>query len=498
MADTPNIDFSPFNSKMDVLIAALQENTKALSGGVEKKKTDEDKATETLRKLAGPVGDLIDDFGELARSSLSLAKTIGTTAVDAVRLETKARANVAAQLTRDINIAASLEQIRAVYTSAADAFVNVPAGMQLSTDASAEFASKLKQIFGAEFVLTANSLRNFGLLGLDTTDKLEAFMKSTGRAALSTRQQESVISKNMISMMLFGNRVTESAIELERVGLSLDTFRNIQLGIVSDLPGVLDTVNQLNQLGATIDFGELARLSEIPDNGAELNKYLQKTIPQDLFNVSNSFQALVQQLPGVSVELLKRGSAVQPMKTLEEQLTEIAKPDGVMDKFAAALLRGTKAAEAAQNVPGASAVGSVVGSVLKGAGALALGALVPIAAGSGAFSWAAPFLAAGSAALGKEALFGNDVISSGYGNRTLLTPKGSIALNNDDTVIAGTNLGRNTNNTDTATLIRKVDTLVETLTSAKTVINVDGGYQAIPRYAVAGVGVNNRYDKSKV
>jgi hypothetical protein len=29
----------------------------------------------------------------------------------------------------------------------------------------------------------------------------------------------------------------------------------------------------------------------------------------------------------------------------------------------------------------------------------------------------------------------------GYGNRTLLTPKGSIALNNSDTVIAGTNLG---------------------------------------------------------
>ena len=37
---------------------------------------------------------------------------------------------------------------------------------------------------------------------------------------------------------------------------------------------------------------------------------------------------------------------------------------------------------------------------------------------------------------------GDDVMSeAGYGNRTLLTPKGSIALNNNDTVIAGTNLG---------------------------------------------------------
>jgi hypothetical protein len=37
---------------------------------------------------------------------------------------------------------------------------------------------------------------------------------------------------------------------------------------------------------------------------------------------------------------------------------------------------------------------------------------------------------------------GDDVMSEGgYGNRTLLTPKGSIALNNEDTLIAGTNLG---------------------------------------------------------
>mgnify|MGYP003336012824 CR=1 FL=1 len=38
---------------------------------------------------------------------------------------------------------------------------------------------------------------------------------------------------------------------------------------------------------------------------------------------------------------------------------------------------------------------------------------------------------------------GDDVMSEGgYGNRTLLTPKGSIALNDKDTVIAGTNLGQ--------------------------------------------------------
>jgi len=45
---------------------------------------------------------------------------------------------------------------------------------------------------------------------------------------------------------------------------------------------------------------------------------------------------------------------------------------------------------------------------------------------------------------------GDDVMSEGgYGNRTLLTPKGSIALNDKDTVIAGTNLGQKRNENTT-------------------------------------------------
>jgi len=43
---------------------------------------------------------------------------------------------------------------------------------------------------------------------------------------------------------------------------------------------------------------------------------------------------------------------------------------------------------------------------------------------------------------GFKAMFGADDLMSGYGNRTLSTPQGSYALNNNDTVIAGTNLFR--------------------------------------------------------
>ena len=34
----------------------------------------------------------------------------------------------------------------------------------------------------------------------------------------------------------------------------------------------------------------------------------------------------------------------------------------------------------------------------------------------------------------------DDMVSPGYGKRTLFSPEGTIALNNNDTIIAGTNL----------------------------------------------------------
>ena len=49
--------------------------------------------------------------------------------------------------------------------------------------------------------------------------------------------------------------------------------------------------------------------------------------------------------------------------------------------------------------------------------------------------------AAGTVALGYKFMKGDDVVSPGYGKRTLMSPEGAITLNDKDTVIAGTNLG---------------------------------------------------------
>ena len=75
---------------------------------------------------------------------------------------------------------------------------------------------------------------------------------------------------------------------------------------------------------------------------------------------------------------------------------------------------------------------------------------------------------------------GDDVVSPGYGKRTILSPEGSISLNNNDTIIAGTNLGGGENINPSIDLtpmiaaINEVKASVDKLYSKDTTINMDG------------------------
>ena len=89
-----------------------------------------------------------------------------------------------------------------------------------------------------------------------------------------------------------------------------------------------------------------------------------------------------------------------------------------------------------------------LGSMLVDVGSLAISSAKAVAG----IPIIGPLLAVGAAAggialgLGLYNRFkGDDVVSPGYGKRTLLAPEGAIDLNNKDTVIAGTNLGGGSN-----------------------------------------------------
>ena len=92
---------------------------------------------------------------------------------------------------------------------------------------------------------------------------------------------------------------------------------------------------------------------------------------------------------------------------------------------------------------GVKRIGSIIskGELLVNIGKAAMGAISSLSAVP-FVGWALGLAAAGTAiALGYKFLKGDDVMSQGYGKRTLLAGKDAIALNDEDTVIAGTDLG---------------------------------------------------------
>ena len=89
----------------------------------------------------------------------------------------------------------------------------------------------------------------------------------------------------------------------------------------------------------------------------------------------------------------------------------------------------------------------------------------------------------GGAIMGVKALTkGDDVVSPGYGKRAILSPEGTIALNNNDTVVAGTDLGGGQQNisgpsidlTPMIVAINEVKAAVDGLMNRPVVINMDG------------------------
>ncbi|MFN9898016.1 MAG: hypothetical protein ACK55Z_04300, partial [bacterium] len=152
----------------------------------------------------------------------------------------------------------------------------------------------------------------------------DAFRRATGRASLSNNQLATLYNKNQLSFLLYGNSFAKAAVNAERLGINLASVQAAQEGLVTNLDGTIDTVAQLNQLGANIDFGNLTRIAETEGPDA-LMAYVRATVPANLMQ-SASTRALFKQL-GISVEdYIKSGDAQQSAANqLERQMTDAAK-----------------------------------------------------------------------------------------------------------------------------------------------------------------------------
>lgn len=515
-----------------------------------KKKTEEDtKYKASKKQLTDASKQLGSEFIKMTEAGMKFAATIGTQATQGVRLELQNRLAAVKQIfTLDANRAANLAQIQAAEQSLTDTFVGVREGLQLSADGAAQFANNLKGGFKSEFQLTNESLRALVTTGMSTTAQFESFRRASGRASLSSNQFASIVSKNTLSFLLYGNKFAEAASKAERLGINLASVQAAQEGLVTNLDGTIDTVAQLNQLGAQIDFGNLVRIAETEGPDA-LMAYVRATVPEQMMQ-SASTRALFKQL-GISVEdYMKSGKKQESAASdIERQMTKAATETSAatngmtfltrafktgMDTFGSliiAILGTIKALNlfsiaAAGKAPGMAATAGGLSKVLSGVTGLGIGiggatmgrslveqgnvsggllSSILGGAGGGAMVGSAfggigavpgaiigALLATGYALTGTKKA--QDLYSAGYGNRTLITPSGMYALNNADDIIAGTNLfpkGSLQMGSNNSELTRKMDRLIDMLTNATTTVNISGLTQTVPRMQLVGVYSRN-------
>jgi len=335
--DKVALELKELNSIAQEILGYLK--TKSAKGKKGDTKEDIDrKAEEAQKELTGAVDKTADsfialgkEFFSIAAAGAKLANALGQTVTQGIRQEFTNRNVLAAQIfTADRDRIVSSEQLISAQQALTDTFVSVGEGMEISAEGAAAFGQSLKGGFKSDFKLTGDSMRALITAGVATEAGFENLRKSSGRASLSNEQLSNLVNKNSLSFMLYGPKFAKAAVEAERLGINLAQVQSAQESMVTNLDGTLDTLNQVNQLGAQIDFGTLMRLNEFEGPEATL-KYLQSTIPPSLFQ-SASTRALLKGF-GISTEdLMKRqGSAQeQAAKTMEDAMTKLAEPVGAL------------------------------------------------------------------------------------------------------------------------------------------------------------------------
>ncbi len=367
---------------------------------------------------------------------------------------------------------------------------------QFGLNASAAFSNETLQEVGEltkAVGLTAEEAGNFArfseITGTNLNEQLDTLSKSVPKAFSQKQILSETANVSSDIALAMGNsayEIGQAVIQAKQLGLSLsdvngiaDSLLDIEQSLTAEFEAEVITGKQIN-LERARGFAlqnNLAGLTEEIKNNEDLikgfataNRIEQEAIAKtlgmsrqqmaDMVMSSKLVNTLTEEqranAAGVSIEQLKQLDINQSIDDSINKITQSLA--GPLEKFAQLLQYTIQISD--YIVAGASGlllynnylkistalkkknIALTTMEGLKSAGVAAIEAIksvvkTPIigpalaaAAGVGVYSLAKSYMSKG-----------DDVMSEGgYGNRTLMGPKGSIALNNEDTVIAGTNL----------------------------------------------------------
>lgn len=291
----------------------------------------------------------------------------------------------------------------------------------------------------------------------------------------------------------YADSLFAAAADAKKIGINLGDIEKFANNIVGDFEGSLEKFSELAAMGIDLDFNQIAAVSATGTDEeilATLRQQLQQTgISGEELQTNRQLRLALTQATGMDEAALLRMSgqagkpkdATVPEEQLNTQKSMLEKLTAILTVVSYGL--GTIAAVLVANkyLPGMSTMtnstlgklgvggaglGIGIGGALAGrelvksgqtgagiglglaggaAGGLLLAAALAPFTGGGSLALYAGLAAAGGLAAGGYAGMGakkgDDIFSSaGYGARSLVTPTGTVALNNNDTVMAGTKL----------------------------------------------------------
>jgi hypothetical protein len=402
---------------------------------------------------------------QITKIGKSLTQTKGEAALTRDNLANMARESDNVFITTEKLVESTLklgQQLGVAKTFSADLtkeFTTLTTQVGLSEEAAGGLA-KLTVANGAnartvttEALGAAQALQSQNGIALDNRQILEETGKVSGQLLANFKGNPTEIAKAVTQTKLLGTT-------LEQTKKQSSALLDFQSSIQNELSAELFTGQQLNleraralalagdQAGVAkelanqnMDFTKFSKLNVLAQNefakslglnADELSdqllkqKYLGKSKTEvaalegeevakrlEAMGAQDKFNASVEKLKDIFVSLVD-GPIGMLLSGLADLLGYLAQIGPIISGIFPPWL---------QRVLGGAATGAAVGAGFAGVGAI-------------------PGALAGAALAGANELHKSNDLMSGYGDRTLVTPKGAFALNNNDTVIAGTNLFR--------------------------------------------------------
>ncbi len=304
-------------------------------------------------------------------------------------------------------------------------------GVQIRVQDVLERAGKSSSLLLANFkgnpVELAKAVAEMDALGtsLETTQK-QANALLDFQSSIQNQLEASLITGRYINL----DKATELALNNDLVGVAKELLtQQIDYNTFSDMNAIqrrsmakalgLETQELSDQLLKLETQGK-SRTQIVALMGEEAAKRAMELSAQDKFN------AAIEKLSGLLANVVDG-----PLGKLLDVMASIASSSATIYTFLgslAAIQLGSAVIQIMRVVKAMRAM--AIGSAIAKAVANPLSIAVGLAAAVGAGALISSMFDSNTA----------DDLMSGYGDRTLVTPNGSYALNNNDTVIAGTNL----------------------------------------------------------